>query len=66
MIHRPGAPDLYGYLEKKDQMPAFTDEQLSKNDVTMLVRYLKNDYYQAKVASTEATPKPAPGKSAAH
>ena len=23
MIHKPGAPDLYGYLEKKDQMPAF-------------------------------------------
>ena len=25
MIHKPGAPDLYGYLEKKDQMPAFAD-----------------------------------------
>jgi len=23
MIHKPGAPDLYGYLEKKDQMPPF-------------------------------------------
>ena len=26
MIHKPGAPDLYGYLEKKDQMPSFADQ----------------------------------------
>lgn len=43
MIHKPGAPDLYGYLDKKGQMPAF-GEQLTENDVRTMVRYLKNDY----------------------
>ena len=33
MIHKPGAPDLYGYLEAKDQMPAFGADQLTENDV---------------------------------
>jgi quinol-cytochrome oxidoreductase complex cytochrome b subunit/mono/diheme cytochrome c family protein len=43
MIHKPGAPDLYGYLEKKDQMPPFA-EQLTGNDVTTVVRFLKGLY----------------------
>ena len=47
MIHKPGSPDLYGYLEKKDQMPAFTSDQLTENDVTTLIRFLKNDYLDA-------------------
>ncbi len=56
MIHKPGAPDLYGYLEAKDQMPAFTEEQLTRNDVTMLIRFLKNDYLGArKSAETGGT-----------
>jgi ubiquinol-cytochrome c reductase cytochrome b subunit len=44
MIHKPGAPDLYGYLEAKDQMPAFGSDQLTDNDVAMVIRYLKGDY----------------------
>ena len=44
MIRKPGAPDLYGYLEAKDQMPAFGPDQLTENDVDMVVRYLRNDY----------------------
>jgi ubiquinol-cytochrome c reductase cytochrome b subunit len=44
MIHKPGAPDLYGYLEPKDQMPAFGADQLTENDVTTVIRYLRNDY----------------------
>ena len=40
MIHKPGALDLYGYLEKKDQMPSFAD-QLTENDVATVVRFLK-------------------------
>ena len=44
MIRKPGAPDLYGYLEPKDRMPAFGVDQLSGNDVDMLIRYLKEDY----------------------
>jgi len=43
MIRKPGAPDLYGYLEKKDQMPAFAD-QLTENDTNTLIRYHRDDY----------------------
>jgi ubiquinol-cytochrome c reductase cytochrome b subunit len=43
MIHKPAAPDMYGYLDKKDQMPSFTI-QLTDNDVRSIVRYLRNDY----------------------
>jgi ubiquinol-cytochrome c reductase cytochrome b subunit len=43
MIHKPGAPDLYGYLDKQDQMPGFAD-QLTANDTETLIRYLRNDY----------------------
>ncbi|MFO0950376.1 MAG: cytochrome b N-terminal domain-containing protein [Isosphaeraceae bacterium] len=46
MIHKPGAPDMYGYLEAKDQMPSFL-EQLTDNDVKTIVRYLRNDYLPA-------------------
>ncbi|MHC5540836.1 hypothetical protein ACYOEI_21655 [Singulisphaera rosea] len=65
MIHRPGSPDLYGYLEANDQMPAFSSDQLSENDVTMLIRFLKNDYIGApseppstatSIAARPATP----------
>jgi len=50
MIHKPGAADKYGYLEAGDQMPAFTSDQLTDNDMTTLVRFLKGDYL-APVAS---------------
>ncbi|MGE3820389.1 MAG: cytochrome c, partial [Isosphaeraceae bacterium] len=50
MIHKPGAPDMYGYLEPKDQMPSFSD-QLTEIDVTTVVRYLLGDY---PPATTEA------------
>jgi ubiquinol-cytochrome c reductase cytochrome b subunit len=43
MIHKPGAPDLYGFLESNAQMPSFAD-QLTDNDVTTLIRFLKGDY----------------------
>ena len=43
MIQRPGAADLYGFLEAKHQMPGFTG-QLSENDLTTLVKYLQGDY----------------------
>ena len=47
MIHKPGALDLYGYLEPADQMPAFTNAQLADNDMNMLVRYIRDDYFKA-------------------
>ncbi len=43
MIHKPGAPDLYGWMEPEGQMPSFKG-QLTENDVRTLVRFLKNDY----------------------
>ena len=43
MIHKPGAPDLYGFLKPKDQMPAFAG-QITENDATTIIRYLRNDY----------------------
>jgi quinol-cytochrome oxidoreductase complex cytochrome b subunit/mono/diheme cytochrome c family protein len=52
MIHKPGAPDLYGYLEAKDQMPAFGRDQVTDNDVDTLIRYLRNDYPGVKERST--------------
>jgi ubiquinol-cytochrome c reductase cytochrome b subunit len=59
MIQRPGASDLYGYLETKDQMPSFAI-QLSENDVRTIVRYLHNDYPGAPgKPTTSATPAPA-------
>ncbi len=44
MIRKPGADDLYGYLDAKDQMPPFGDDQLTRNDAETLIRYLKGDY----------------------
>ena len=43
MIQRPGAPDLYGFLESHEQMPSFSG-QLTENDLETLVKYLKHDY----------------------
>jgi ubiquinol-cytochrome c reductase cytochrome b subunit len=43
MIRKPGAPDMYGYFEKHEQMPSFS-EQLTDNDVRTIVGYIKNDY----------------------
>jgi ubiquinol-cytochrome c reductase cytochrome b subunit len=43
VILKPGAPDLYGYLEKKDQMPSFSG-QATENDIETIVRYLAHDY----------------------
>ena len=63
MIHKPGASDLYGYLDKKDQMPSFAD-QLTANDTETLIRYLRNDYPGATFPS-EAPPKTAVAKAGA-
>jgi ubiquinol-cytochrome c reductase cytochrome b subunit len=56
MIRKPGAPDHYGYLEPKDRMPAFGPDQLTDNDVAMLIRYLRNEYPGAP-----ESPSPPPG-----
>jgi ubiquinol-cytochrome c reductase cytochrome b subunit len=54
MIKKPGATDLYGFLEQPGRMPSF-DGQLTENDVTTLVRFLKRDHLAATRPS-EAPP----------
>ncbi|HEV3166130.1 MAG TPA: cytochrome b N-terminal domain-containing protein [Isosphaeraceae bacterium] len=53
MIRKPGAPDKYAHLEKKDQMPSFAD-QLSDNDLETLVRYLRGNYVGAAADSSHS------------
>jgi ubiquinol-cytochrome c reductase cytochrome b subunit len=63
MIRKPAAPDLYGYLEPADRMPAFGRDQLTENDVATLIRYLKGEYPGAP-GSGETGPKAAVAKAA--
>jgi ubiquinol-cytochrome c reductase cytochrome b subunit len=44
MIRKPGAADRYGYLGEERKMPAFGTDQLTGNDVDMVIRFLKGDY----------------------
>ena len=53
MVRRPTAPDLYGYYEAKDHMPPFGPDQMTANDVEMVIRYLRHDY---PVALTQENP----------
>jgi ubiquinol-cytochrome c reductase cytochrome b subunit len=48
MIERPGAPHFYGFLDKADQMPAFSSGKLTSSDLQALVRFLKDDYLGAE------------------
>ncbi len=54
MIRKPGAADRYGFLAKQQKMPPFGVDQVSDNDVTMIIRYLRGDYPHAAVASVPA------------
>jgi ubiquinol-cytochrome c reductase cytochrome b subunit len=47
-VHNAGASDLYGYLDEKDQMPAFGSDKLSANDMDMIIRYIKGDYLEPR------------------
>ena len=63
MIRKPGATNMYGYLEEKQKMPAFGLDQVSSNDVDMVIRYLKGDYIKPGAAAVvEKSP---PGQPAA-
>jgi ubiquinol-cytochrome c reductase cytochrome b subunit len=63
MIRKPNAPDLYGFFEEANQMPPFGPEQVSRNDLDMVIRFLKNDYLrmEAPLGATAQTT-PAQGK----
>ena len=61
MIRKPGAADRYGFLGEKQKMPAFGPEQVSDNDVNMVIRYLRGDYPRPAADSS-----PGPGSPATH
>jgi quinol-cytochrome oxidoreductase complex cytochrome b subunit/mono/diheme cytochrome c family protein len=44
MVRKPGAPDRYGFLGDQQKMPPFGPDQVSDNDVNMVVRFLRGDY----------------------
>ncbi len=50
MIKDPNAPAHYGYMEADQKMPAFGD-QLTDDDLTTLVRYLKGQYLAPPAAA---------------
>jgi quinol-cytochrome oxidoreductase complex cytochrome b subunit/mono/diheme cytochrome c family protein len=47
MIEHPDSPDLYGFLDKADQMPSFAD-RLAPNDLNTLIDYLHGQYLPPK------------------
>ena len=51
MIRHPDAVNLYGYLGKKQRMPA-AEGQITEADLRTLIRYLKGDAFMPKVTST--------------
>jgi mono/diheme cytochrome c family protein len=58
MIKKPGSKAYYGFLKEHEQMPAF-GEELSPNDLEMIVRYLRDDYVGAPPRPTSARVPPA-------
>ena len=70
MIRKPGAADRYGFLGDQQKMPPFGPDQVSDNDVNMVVRYLRGDYPRPAADSvavsgpgTPSTPSAPPSKS---
>jgi ubiquinol-cytochrome c reductase cytochrome b subunit len=57
MVHRPGSPYNYGFLDAKDQMPAFPADRMTANDMTTLTQFLTQRSGREKAASA---PQPAP------
>jgi quinol-cytochrome oxidoreductase complex cytochrome b subunit/mono/diheme cytochrome c family protein len=58
MIRKPGAADKYAFIEDKDRMPAFGADQLSANDLEMIIRYLKDDYPRPRPRRGDGTAPP--------
>ncbi len=52
MIRKPSAADRYGFLEEEQKMPAFGSDQLTPNDLEMVIRYLQGDYVKAGASPT--------------
>ena len=68
MIRKPSAADKYGFLYAEQKMPAFDTDQVSPNDLDMVIRYLRGEYLKAvaspsiekPTAAPPATPKKSP------
>ena len=54
MIRKPNAQDLYGFFDDKAQMPPFGLDQLSGNDLEMIIRFLHDDYPMPGSGSPES------------
>ena len=60
-IRKPSAADRYGYLGEHQKMPGFAADQLSENDVNMVIRYLRGDYlHRTETPVAESSPAPTP------
>jgi ubiquinol-cytochrome c reductase cytochrome b subunit len=44
MVRQPGSKHNYGFLGARQPMPSFDESQMSENDLTTLVRFIKNDF----------------------
>lgn len=54
MVRKPSAADRYGFLGEHQKMPAFGPDQVSENDLNMVIRYLRGDYPRPAQAGTAA------------
>jgi ubiquinol-cytochrome c reductase cytochrome b subunit len=55
MIRKPGAPDLYSFIDDKDRMPPFGPDQLTRNDVDTIIRFLAHRYPMPGGSATTTT-----------
>jgi ubiquinol-cytochrome c reductase cytochrome b subunit len=65
MIRKPAAADRYGFLEADQKMPEFGADQLTQNDLEMVIRFLKADYPVNGSGAGPATPESAARSTAA-
>jgi ubiquinol-cytochrome c reductase cytochrome b subunit len=56
MIRKPGAPDLYEFVDEKDRMPPFGPDQLTRNDVDMIIRFLADKYPMPQASARPRSP----------
>jgi ubiquinol-cytochrome c reductase cytochrome b subunit len=60
MVRKPGASDRYGFLGEHQKMPEFGQDQLSENDLNMVIRYLQGDYSRPSTARAPGSGSGAP------
>jgi ubiquinol-cytochrome c reductase cytochrome b subunit len=60
MVRKPGAANRYGFLGEHQKMPAFDPDQLSENDLNMVIRYLRGDYPRTQSVQNPGSASAAP------